>query len=101
MRALVRDYGRVHSACILAKLITADSESLFTSGEDRILKQFSVKEQKLTKNYGVAHRYPVCAMEATSDNEWLFTCDNYGYIKQWDIKNLQKCWRKLGKIIYG
>lgn len=79
---------------IICMKVTNDCEHIFTAGEDKVLKQFSIHKKELVKNYGEVHRYPICAMESSVKSwtnsvgydEFLFTCDNYGYVKQWDIK---------------
>lgn len=56
---LVKNFGMVHFNWIRGVTVSKTNEFVFTTSEDRYLKQWAVNSGKLVKDYGMAHNHAI------------------------------------------
>lgn len=77
---MVHEFFNAHRGKIQAMRSTYDSRFLFTTAEDGMLKQWSIKDLKLFYNYNRVHTDWISNINLT--NEYLVTATgNWGYVK--------------------
>ena len=84
-----RDLGKFHDSEILSMAISHDSNSLFTSDDKGILKQFNLKNLEFEHNYGFIHNTrinSICCSEL-----YVYTSDIQGNINQLSISEKNIC----------
>lgn len=96
---MVKNYGKVHK-WIKCMAVTNNGRYLFTSGEDKHLKQWCIKAQRLIKDYGKVSPGWICCMAITSDDKYLFTGGRHKHLKQWDIDNQELVTDYQYEVVY-
>ena len=76
-----------HDGGIYAMDITKDEKKIFTTGFDRVLKEWDLDKMKLIKNYGFIHKSGVIkSILITRNGKYILTTDTDGIIRKWNIK---------------
>ena len=86
-RKKIKTRLKLHDGGIYAMDITKDEKKIFTTGFDRVLKEWDLKRMKLIKDYSYIHKSGVIkSIFITKNNRYMLTTDTDGIIKKWNIK---------------
>lgn len=77
-----------------------DESKLYTNSEDKCLREWSVKEEKLISNWGKLHTGLIDDMLIIDKGKELVTYCSHGVLKYWDLVN-RVLLRNFEKIFDG
>lgn len=91
----IKNLKKITTCSILCMTVSLNSKSLYTGGDDKLLKQYSIGDNfRLLKNFEVLHSDWICFMSEeviitdknNNNNSVLFTVSDEGTQVQWNQK---------------